>query len=209
MPELLKELDFKYAAQELGCEIEVIKAVCQIEAPKGGFSQDGKPVILYEPYLFGDMTKHKYNSSFANIAGIMYPLSRNRRLLPWSIQNAKYGPSSIQHIKLNVAKALDARAAICSCSWGKFQILGNNYKLCGFTSPEDFVKAMYISETEHLKAFVNFIKNSRLDDELRNKDWERFAFQYNGPRQDKGTAEDRDDYDYFLKSAYDKIKKVA
>lgn len=204
MKPVLTEQDFISAANELGCEVAVIKAVCEVEAPRGGFLDNDKPVILYEPFLFGDMTKHRYNGETIFANGVVYPLSRNRRIMPWSVANAKYGPSSVQHIKLIAAKRFARDEAFMACSWGKFQILGSNYRLCGFTSIEDFIQAMYESEKAHLMAFISFIKNSRLDDELRLKQWERFAYQYNGPRQDKGTRNPVDDYDFFLEKAYKK-----
>lgn len=205
----LKELDFIQAANIIGCEVEVIKAVCEVEAPRGGFMPDGKPIILYEPFQFGDLTKHKYFNASITIDGIVYPLSLNRRIIPWSVKNAQYGRSNIQHQKLEAAKLLDPIAAEKACSWGKFQIMGYNHKLCGYNTLYDFVVAMYKDEGEHLKAFINFIKNTRLDDELREKRWEDFAFAYNGPKQDKGTAYKKDDYDYFLEQAYLRLKGAA
>lgn len=204
MRESLKQLDFVEAAQLINCEVAVIKAVCEVEAPKGGFLKNDKPVILYEPFQFGDLTKQKFDGTVIQIDKINYPLSLNRRKLPWTVKNAKYGPSSIQHEKLEAAKKLDNDSAIKACSWGRFQLMGFNYKLCGFETLKEFVEAMYEGEREHLFAFVHFIKNMKLDDELREKNFETFAFHYNGPKQDKGTTNEKDDYDYFLQQAYKK-----
>lgn len=204
MKQALKELDFVTAAQMIGCEVAAVKAVCEVEAPKGGFLQNDKPTLLYEPFQFGDLTKHQFEGTVIQIDNVNYPLSLNRRKLPWSVKNAMYGTVSIQHEKLEAAKRLSKDSAIMCCSWGRFQILGSNYKLCGFYSLDEFVAAMYDSERKQLFAFVNYIKNRKLDDELRNKNWERFAFYYNGPKQDKGTANEKDDYDYFLEQAYKK-----
>lgn len=205
----LKELDYIRAAGSLSCEVEVIKAVCEVEAPRGGFQQDGKPVILFEPFQFGDLSKNRFPNAKVTINGIDYPLSLNRRIIPWTVKNAQYGRSAIQHQKLDAARVLDPIAALKACSWGKFQIMGFNFKQCGFSSLHEFINAMYKDEGEHLSAFINFIKNMKLDDELRDKRWEDFAFAYNGPKQDKGTANKTDDYSYFLEEAYKKIKQVA
>jgi len=204
MKPILKQLDFVEAAQLIGCEVAVIKAVCEVEAPKGGFLRDDKPTILYEPFQFGELTKHKHNNTVSQIDNVNYPLSLNKRNLPWSIKNAKYGTSDIQHEKLEAAKRLDKNAALMACSWGKFQILGSNYKLAGFKTLDEFIAAMYEGERKHLFAFVNYVKNRKLDDELIEKNFEAFAFAYNGPKQDKGTANETDDYDWFLREAYKK-----
>lgn len=204
----LFEIDFINAAKKLNCEVEAIKAVCEVEAPGGGFQSDGKPRILYEPFQFGELTKHKHDNTSIIIDDILYPLSLNRRVIPWSVKNAKYGPSHIQHRKLEAACKYNVDAAMMCCSWGKFQILGSNYKLCGFNSVIDFCAAMYRGEDEHLNTFVNFILANKLDDELRYKQWEQFAFQYNGPKQDKGTSDVTDDYSFFLEKAYKKFKAM-
>jgi hypothetical protein len=71
--------------------------------------------------------------------------------------------------------------ALRSASWGAFQIMGDNYKICGFASAEDFVQAMVSGEPAQLDAFVSFVKKNGLADELIRLDWAGFARGYNGP----------------------------
>jgi len=208
MKELLEE-DYIKAAEKLNCEVNTIKAVCMVEAPKGGFQKDGKPVILFEPYQFSNLTKGLFDNKFVTINKINYPLSINKRKKPWTVANAKYGPSSIQHQKLEAAKLLDFEAALKACSWGKFQIMGYNYKMCGHSTIQSFVNSMMLNEGTHLNAFVHFIQNMKLDDELRDKNWVAFAFRYNGPKQDKGTSDKSDDYSTYLEKAYKKLNKSS
>ena len=47
------------------------------------------------------------------------------------------------------AAHLNRIAALKSASWGKFQLMGFNYKLCGFNSLQAFVNAMYKNEEEN------------------------------------------------------------
>ncbi len=202
----LKELDYAEAAVLIGCEVEVIKAVTEIEAPMGGFDKINRPVILYEPFIFGDLTKQKYDGAIVTINNENYPLSLDRKKVKWSIQNAKYGPKSIQYHKLDAAEKLDVDAAYKCCSWGRFQILGMNYKLCGYNSLDSFLTDMFSSEKYHLFAFVNFIKNKKLDKYLIEKNWIKFAEGYNGKMQNKGTETIYDDYSYKLEMAYKKLK---
>ncbi|MBL4625205.1 MAG: DUF3380 domain-containing protein [Flavobacteriales bacterium] len=76
-----------------------------------------------------------------------------------------------------------------------------NYTLCGFDSIKAFVKAQYISEGEHLKAFGNFIKSAKLVKYLRTKNWAAFAKGYNGPAYAKNR------HDVKLKKAYEKYSQ--
>jgi hypothetical protein len=79
-----------------------------------------------------------------------------------------------------VAAALDKSAAIKACSWGKFQVMGFNFEVCGFTNLDDFYAAMQKSEGEHLKAFCNFIAGNNLGGALRKHQWATLASGYNG-----------------------------
>lgn len=193
MKPTLKEIDFETAAQLLIVEVAAIKAVCKVEAPKGGFFIDDRPTILYEPFTFGKITKHIHDGTVVQIDNINYPLSLKG---PWNRKRAMYGDSTIQYEKLDAAKKLDEEAALKCCSWGKFQILGENYKECGFDSVHAMVAAMQIDEKEHLNAFVKYIKSRKLDEALRIRDWKKFAFRYNGPGYEQNK------YDVKLETAY-------
>lgn len=162
----LTEQDFVNAAQELNCDVAAIKAVCEVEAPKGGFLEDGRPTILFERHKFHKFTGGRFSAEHPDIS---------------SAKAGGYGPAGAhQWRRFSRAFALDAKAAMKSCSWGKFQIMGFNFVSAGFKSLDAFVDAMKVSEGEQLKAFVNIIKSFTLEDELRNHDWRRFAAGYNG-----------------------------
>ena len=62
-----------------------------------------------------------------------------------------------------------------------FQIGGFNWKLCGCSDIQEFVRRMSTSEREQLELFAAFIKSIGIDKALRNKDWATFARRYNGP----------------------------
>lgn len=209
MPELLTEQDYVDAAATIGCEVAVIKAVRAVECPRGGFYANGFPVLLFEPFQFSDLTKGAFDGKTVTIKDTKYPLSINRRKKPWTVANAMYGPSSIQQAKLVAARVLDNDSALEACSWGMAQIMGFNYHMCDYANIQDFVNGMCKSEGDQLNAFVHFIKNSKMDQFLVNKDWVRFAVRYNGNRQDKGTADKTDDYSYFLEKAYKKLCKLV
>lgn len=167
MSKELQESDYTEAATMLGVEVAAIKAVAEVESRGAGFLSNGKPVILYEPHIFSRYTAHKYDEA--------YPAISYRK---W--KTGAYGPMSAQWPKFEIAAQINPEAAIFACSWGKFQLMGFNYRLCGFADAMGFRLAMELNEGEHLKAFCGFVKARGLVDELQRKDWTAFAFGYNG-----------------------------
>lgn len=167
MKQILPEVDFATAAGQLSCPVAAIKAVCAVEAPRGGFMADGQPRILFERHHFSKLTGGKFDKSHPHIS--------NRT-------PGGYGGEAAQHVRLSEAAALDREAALKSASWGKFQIMGSNYEACGFGSLQSFINAMYQSEARHLDAFIGFVKaNPGMLKALRAQDWAEFARRYNGP----------------------------
>lgn len=181
----LTENDFIAAAKKLRCDVAAINAVAEVESSGNGFLSTGEPVILFERHIFARYTKNRFNATHPDIS---------------NTSPGGYGAVSIQHKRLQKAAALDRNAALMSASWGKFQILGANYTLAGFSNLQDFVNAMYKSEGEHLNAFVNYIISTSLDDELRELRWADFARKYNGPAYAKNK------YDLKMAAAYKKFK---
>ena len=164
---MLTQLDFENAASRLRCSVAAIKAVCEVEAPRGGFLSTGEPTILFERHIFSRLTQHRYDH--------LYPDISNRT-------PGGYGTLAAQHSRLLRATRLNREAALMSASWGRFQILGENYKQAGFSSIQGFINAMYTSEQRQLDAFVAFIlADSVLISSLRLRNWAAFARRYNGP----------------------------
>lgn len=188
MKPTLTEQDFQDAADQLGCEVAAIKAVCQVEAPRGGFNPDDTPVTLFEGHKFHKFTNGAFDGEAPDLS---YPT--------WNRKH--YGKNwQAEQDRLQRAMALDREAALKSASWGKFQIMGFNHESVGFPTIQGFVNAMYAGEREHLMAFVLFVLKNGLAPVLRRKDWANFARGYNGP----GYAENR--YDDKMAAAYAKFK---
>jgi len=165
----ISEEAFIFAAEDLECEVAAIKAVAQVESAGGGFRPDGSVKTLFEGHLFYKNTNGRFAKSHPTLC---FP--------KWTKQF--YGKTGAEEAsRLNTAIRLDREAALKSASWGAFQILGSNYSLCGCKSVQDFVNEMSFSEDSQLKLFVEFIINSGLADELREKRWADFARKYNGP----------------------------
>lgn len=175
MPDLLIDNDFQEAATLLNCDVPAIKAVAEVESSGDGFLSDGRVKILFEGHKFYKYTKGAYAQAHPTIC---YP--------KWTKSFYAKGPNADvrgggELARLDEAIALDRPAALVSASYGKFQIIGFNYEICGFQSVDDFYAAMQVSEGEHLKAFCGFIKSNSLDGALRNHLWAKLAAGYNGP----------------------------
>ena len=180
------------AATSIDVEIAAIKAVAEVESTGEGFTVTGLPKILFEPHVFWDELE-KRGINPRDITGhgdILYE--------KWG--SKPYGKYSEQHGRLKRAMEINEPAALSSASWGKFQIMGYNFTLAGFATLEAFIAAMHIDEDQHLRAFINFVKNKKLDRYLREKNWEKFAEGYNG----KGYK--KNNYHIKLPAAYLRFK---
>ncbi|HJT51662.1 MAG TPA: N-acetylmuramidase family protein [Nitrosospira sp.] len=185
----LKDSDYVDAASLLGVGVAAIKAVAEVETAGKAFDESGRPRILYERHYFHRLTGGKYSH--------MHPEISNTTA-------GGYGKYSTQYSKLERAYKLDAEAALRSASWGRFQIMGDNYRAAGFSSVNEFVLAMARSEAEHLKAFVKFVESDKkMLAALRKKDWAAFASAYNGPGYRVNN------YDKKMKDAYDRFSGMA
>lgn len=169
---LLTDIDYKRAANLLGVEVAVIRAVVEVESAGHGFLPDGRPKILFERHWFWKLTP--------------LPVSRTRPDLSNSKPGGYLGGTR-EWDRLSDAIKFDRIAALKSASWGLAQIMGFNYEIAGFSDVEEFVRAMHDSEGKQLQAMMNFIKNNpatyqnrNMLTALRNYDWRTFARIYNG-----------------------------
>lgn len=154
------------AARTLDCEAAAIEAVAVTETKRQAFDDQGRPTILFERHKFSEFSGGRFDGSHPDIS---------------NASPGGYGKFSEQYGKLERAMALDESAALKSCSWGKFQIMGFNHVAAGFPTVHAFVEAMKASEAHHLSAFVSFVKaNRQLLRALQQKDWATFARHYNG-----------------------------
>lgn len=174
MSATLTDEDFARAAKALNVEEAAVRAVAEVESAGSGFIYDGRPAILYEAHIFHKETGGKHAGAKDR---------RGVKLSSPSWDRSLYGATGAQqHSRYEDARKLDPDAANKACSWGLFQILGQNHKACGFDTSQEFVDAMWTGGAgAHLDAFVAFVKANNLDGALRAKNWAAFARGYNGP----------------------------
>lgn len=176
----MTESDIAAAARSIGCSSAIIKAVIAVES-RGGFLPDLRPRILFERHYFSRLTARRHDGSHPDIA---------------QPKPGGYAGGAREYDRLTRAITLDRDAALRSASWGAFQIMGDNCRLCGFAGVEAFVEAMVSGEPAQLRAFIAFLKSTGLDRALVQRDWVAFAKGYNGP----GYRKNR--YDTRLAEAY-------
>lgn len=192
-PPKVQRDDIIIAAGRLNVPAAQIKALSDVESPKGGFNLDGTPKILFERHKFWQALTDRNWITKRNEMHLEYP----------DICNPKAGGYNerSQYEKLEIAATLNWDAAHESASWGFGQVMGFNWEALGYDSVRDFVSLMYASEGYQLDAVCRYIKVNHLDDELRRKDWAGFGKGYNGKdyRINK--------YDDKMAAAYAKAKK--
>jgi hypothetical protein len=194
--------DIKAAAADLQCDASLIYAIAKQESASSSFIQvDGRtvPSILYERHIFRRYTSphlkppSPYEHDHPDICGPAYHVTHkgHGKDKGQVIDNVTkkvaqaddiYGPSGRhQYERLCKAYALDRGAALEACSWGKFQLMGFNYKAAGYADVFAFVKAMSSGDPAHIKAFLKFAKSNRtLLSGLQNRNYEQIAEGHNG-----------------------------
>lgn len=227
----IAEEEWKKTAKDIECEPEVLKAIAQVES--GGRNAfwrlnkaDGAniPAILYERHYFSNATKHKHDKDHPDIS---WPTGYRKKdqlgKADTKMSDGRvdaddiYSDYASAYLRLINAYRLDPDAALKSCSWGKFQIMGANHELCGLANVVTFAKTMCTSEAGQIRLLAEFIHNKpqawkdpknkalgkeiSLWDAVKTKDWAAIAFNYNGPGYKKYS------YDTLLKAAYEKYKK--
>lgn len=201
----ITESDLCRAAKRLRTSTAEVETVGEVESRGEPFYPDGFPVILFERHKFYSFAPRTLVADPADEEGGKIPLRDLWYRQHPSICNPKSGgygkAGQNQKNKFNLAFSLDPVAAMKSCSWGKFQIMGFNHGMCGYDTVGEFVDAMKESEGKQLDAFVSFVISAGLADELRNHQWARFARGYNGA----GYKEN--DYDTKLEKAFEKYAK--
>jgi len=181
----ITDMDVAQAADLLGIEPATVWAVYDVESTGDAFIA-GMPTILFEPHRFSKSTGHRYDASHPAISSRNW----NRGLYPRS------QPGRWQ--QLLDAVALDVDAGFMSASYGGFQILGENYAICGAPDPWSFAWRQAQTEGDQLDAFVRFVAGRGLKPALQHGDWAAFAKGYNG------TAFRENRYDERLAAAFAK-----
>ena len=158
------------AADRLGCDLAAVQAIVAVESSGVTHWPSGDVPILFEAQHFSRLTGHRYDVSHPAISSPKW----NRALYKGG--QAEYG-------RLAEARTLDEAAALQSCSWGAFQIMGFHWQALRYASVQEMVEAMK-HDAGQVEAFVRFIEiNPALKASLSIHAWRDFARGYTGPGQ--------------------------
>lgn len=183
----LKDSDYIAAAKRLKVSELSIRVFGATEGRGIGFLKNGKAKILFERHRMYFYLVQLKGKAFANTQMKQYPNLVNTA-------TGGYKGDEAEYVRLSLAKNICAEAALMSCSWGQFQIMGENWKELGYSSVFDFETQMQTSESLQLEAFIRFIewktgtvngKKITLIDALRAGDWGSVFTLYNGPSYKK------------------------
>ena len=189
----LTDADYIKAAVELNVEVAVLKAVKTVESG-GKAMQNGIPTMLFEGHVFWKQLQARKIDPNKYVKG-------NENIL-YKTWTKKYytGRNAGEYARLQKAIKINEAAAYESASYGMFQIMGNNYKVCGYNSAKEFYQALCKSEDAHFYSFINFIKAKGIVPYMQKKDWAQIAYRYNG------SCYKANKYDIKLAAAYLKFK---
>lgn len=154
------------ALSRLGVDAPALWAVLTVETSGCGFLPDRRPKILFERHWFSRLTSGRFDNQAPDLS--------NPRA-------GGYGSvGAVQYDRLTRAMALDRTAALKSTSWGMGQVMGFNATKVGYADVDALVSAAQASEDAQLDAMVGFVLQANIAQYLKQFDWARFAFHYNG-----------------------------
>lgn len=189
----LTDADYIKAAIDLNVEVAVLKAIKTVESG-GKAIQNGIPTMLFEGHVFWKQLEARKINPNNYVKG-------NENIL-YKTWTKKYytGRNNGEYERLKKAIKINEAAAYESASYGMFQIMGNNYKVCGYNSAKEFYEDLCKNEDAHFYSFIKFIKAKGIVPYMQKKDWSQIAYRYNGPSYKKNN------YHKKLADAYNKFK---
>lgn len=165
----LSDIDIPRIGAEIGVGEDELHAFMDVEAAGSGFYAAGRPKMLFEPHVFYRLLGKGAKRDAAVKARLAYP--------KWGMK--PYAKDS--YPRLVKPMAIDETIAPMSASWGLTQILAENHRDAGYTSPQAMVTAFMASEANHLEATVRLLVAWKVDDDLKAHRWPVIARTWNGP----------------------------
>lgn len=179
---LLSASDLENGAKRLNVPVIVIKAIAEVETQGDGFLTSKRPKILFERHRMYFYLSQKFGKTKANQLMKAHPNIINTAM-------GGYRGGESEYIRLNQAIQIDEECALQSASWGRFQLMGENWKDLAYVSVQEFVLQHYQSEALQFEAFLRFceFKSGTIDDQkwtlldaLQQEKWHIVFTLYNG-----------------------------
>jgi len=187
----------KKEATRLGAEWQALAAVAEVESG-GRPLWDGLCPIRIEGHYFDKRLSGKKRETARN-EGLASPKSG-------TVKNPKR--MADRYVMLDRMIAIDANAALESCSWGLGQVMGAHWKKLGYPNVNVLAAEAKESVGGQVGLMGRFIEEFGLMKSLRTKDWAGFARKYNGPGYAKNQYDLKmaEAYQRFLFSSTDEVK---
>ncbi len=177
----------KQEAQRLAIDATMAAALLAAESSGRGYGADGRLLIRFENHLFYDQwgVQHQpeFFSHFAFDGTNRWRDHRWRADPNGAWQLGHQDDQAIEWQVFQLAHQFDETAALLSISMGMAQIMGFNYAMVGFNSPQEMMRAYQASIAHQIRGFFRFIEARRLVEAVRTSDLVTFAAGYNGPGQ--------------------------
>jgi hypothetical protein len=204
---VLTEAQIRQISEKLKIETALLRALIDVESGGSGFLKDGNVKILFERHIFWSRLQTPGREINPKRIATDHPELCGRS---WDPQRYPYGPvlgqwpkvfSIITWAQKNDPEEWESykKAALESCSYGLFQLMGYHYDRTGFQSVYEFKHAMEESEMRQMEIALTWMAKNGLLARLQHKDWPRFVQGYNGPANVAAYTEK-------LKAAYERYK---
>jgi hypothetical protein len=173
--EAISNRDMERLALELGCHPATLEAIADVESAGFGWFRDGRIKILFEKHWF-----YKLLNAANRSVAVRMGLARRKWISPSKGGYKDQKTPDQRYELLADAMEIDETAALQSISMGRFQIMGFNYKTCGFDSPQAMWEDFLDSEVKQLEAFARFLEAKKLGPALKRNDFDLVEKRYNG-----------------------------
>lgn len=179
---LIQEISSKFSLDPV-----VALAVLSVETHGKGFGPDGRLLIRFENHYF-------YHCWGKDNEDLFHRLFRFHSEQPWQGHQYRRSTSAKWHDvhtgdqrsewdAFEFARQLDRSAAFQSIGMGSPLIMGTNFDLVGYDSPEDMFYAFQSDFRQQIWALFHYFERKNMISELISEDFVRFAASYNGPNQ--------------------------
>lgn len=191
---------FEMLAKQLNVEREVLRAIAVAETGDKVPFKEFIPGQQHARILYERHYMHRLLLKAGHTQAQIDQLSTNEPKIVHTYESSySYGTESEQHARLLRARELNVDAANMSCSWGKFQVMGEYYKHL-YKTTQEMVEAQNYCALQHLQYFKVFLTDEKkMLDSMRSKSWTNIAEKYNGKNQVG--------YDTKIETAYNNLKE--
>lgn len=179
-------------ADLVGCEPAVIDAFIEVEANGEAFDPSDRLIIRPEAHK---VKSCPYLDEPEKARAGKLGFTKQPRLPAYYVDAVRAGDKAWAWVD-KLASEFGEEAAFWVTSFGAPQIMGFNFRMAGYASPSQMVRAFADSEDEQLMAMGRFLVASGLREACRLRKWKVIARTYNGP------AYARNSYDLKLETAY-------